>query len=261
MAVVSFRPELVESPESADSDVKQSRSVLDHSVLKRLAQVTNPLVRADEQLHPVDERLRAILPWAGLKRGSVLEVQSRSLAWLLVAEAVQAGAWVAAVGVQSPGWAAAAESGVPLERVAVITTPPAEMSGTVLAALADAVEIVVVDASVAIRPQELRRLTARVRERRGVLISCGQSAWEGVDVRLCVTRSTWHGLGQGHGALSGREVDIEATGRGAAFRPRRTTMWLQGTPSRWARDAQFADDVVPGEQAVTRDVVRQAASA
>jgi hypothetical protein len=251
MNVVSFRPGLAGS----DIEPGEPRSILDRSILERLAQVATPLTRADEQLHPVDERLRAVLPWAGLKRGSVLEVQSRSMAWLLVAEAVAAGAWVAAVGVKSPGWAAAAESGVPLERVAVITTPPAEVAGTVLAALADAVELVLVDASVSLRPQELRRLTARVRERRGVLISCGESAggssWEGVDVRLRITRSTWHGLGQGHGALTGREVDIEATGRGAAFRPRRTTLWLQGAPTRWHSGLQSNSDLQSNEDTPT----------
>ncbi len=233
--VVSFRPKSASQPAPAlDSPL---------AALDRIAQLTQPLTRADEQLHPVDERLHPVLPWAGLKRGSTLEVRSRSLGLILVAEAVRAGAWVAAVGVSSPSWATASELGIPLDRLAVISAPPVDVAGTVLAALVDAVEIVLVDPSVSIRPHELRRIIARTRERRGVLISFGdsKSAWEGIDVRMGITASRWHGLGDGHGALTGREVDIEATGRGAAVRPRRTTLWLQGSDERWSDPAATTD--------------------
>jgi hypothetical protein len=210
------------------------------AALERVAQLAKPIVRADELLHPVDPRLHAVLPWGGLRKGSVVEVRSRSLGWLLVAEATRVGAWVATVGVSSPSWAAAAELGVPLDRIAVINAPPVEVASTVLAALVDAVELVLVDPSVNLRPHELRKLIARAKERRSVLISFGEvgSAWEGVDVRLSITASRWHGLGDGHGALTGREVDIEATGRGAAMRPKRTTLWLQGAEQRWVEPAQ-----------------------
>ncbi len=214
------------------------QSVVANSALERVAQITTPVVRADELLHPVDQRLQAILPWAGLKKGSVVEVRSRSLGWRLVAEAATAGSWIATVGVPSPSLAAAAELGVPLDRIAVVSTPAVEIAGTVLAALVDAVELVLVDPSVNLRPHELRKLIARAKERRSVLISFGEvgAAWEGVDVRLRITASRWHGLGDGYGALTGREVDIEATGRGAAMRPKRTTLWLQGAEQRWAEN-------------------------
>jgi hypothetical protein len=229
--------------------------------LERIAQLTQPLTRADEQLHPVDERLHAVLPWAGLRRGSVLEVRSRSLGLVLVAEAVQAGAWVAAVGVPSPSWAAAAELGIPFDRLAVIASPPVDVAGTVIAALVDAVELVLVDPSVNIRPHELRRIIARTRERRCVLVSFGSAgAWEGVDVRLGITASRWHGLGNGHGALIGREVDIEAAGRGAAVRPRRTTLWLQGAEQRWV-DPSIEEALVEEASVELPQEVRRAASA
>ncbi|MGH8875724.1 MAG: hypothetical protein ACRD0P_00005, partial [Stackebrandtia sp.] len=38
--------------------------------------------------------------------------------------------------------------------------------------------------------------------------------------------SRWHGLGQGHGRLRYRELDITVTGRRAATRPRHTTLTL-----------------------------------
>jgi hypothetical protein len=223
-----------------------------------------PLTRADEQLHPVDERFHAVLPWPGLRRGSVIESESQSVAWALVAQAMQAGAWAAVVGSDSCGWAAAAELGVPLERVAVIAAPPPEVAVTVLAALVDAIEIVLVDPSVHLRPAELRRLLARVRERRGLLISFGPvgQAWEGVEVRLRVTESRWHGLGeggdaQGSGALCGREVTLESTGRGAAFRPRTTSLWLQGSAARWpdaSAEEVSADDTAAQQGTDTPEV-------
>lgn len=232
-------------------------------VLERIAQRVQPIVRADEQLHPVDERLHEVLPWAGIRRGSLIETSSRALGWLMVAQAMQAGAWAAVVGSSSSGWAAAAELGVPLERLAVIAPPPVEVAGTVLGALVDAIELVLVDPSVHIRPHELRRIAARVRERKGVLIAFGEvgSAWEGVDVRLSVATVTWHGLQQGHGALCGRQVEIQATGRGAAFRPRRTSLWLQGSASHWADPQEEQDQPENLEQAEEVALVRQAASA
>jgi hypothetical protein len=255
-SVVSLASSVGNSAAAAPAEAGVSDGAEDNaeavSVLERIAQRVQPIVRADEQLHPVDERLHAVLPWSGLRRGSLIESSSRALGWLLVAEAARAGAWVAAVGINSPGWAAAAEIGVPLERLAVITSPPAEVAATVLGALVDAVEIVLVDPSVNIRPHELRRIAARVRERKGLLVACGEvgSAWEGVDVRLRVTGTTWHGLEQGHGALCGSKVDIEATGRGAAFRPRRTSLWLQGGPTRWA-DAESGAESGGQSQAVS----------
>ncbi len=249
-SVVSLRPKL--APASAPELAPE---------LERIAQLTQSLTRADEQLHPVDQRLHAVLPWAGLKRGSIIESRSRSLGLLLVAQAVQAGAWVAAVGVSSPSWAAAAELGIPLDRLAVVSAPPVEVAGTVIAALVDAVELVLVDPSVPIRPHELRRIIARTRERRGILISFGPSAWEGVDVRLGITDSRWHGLESGSGALSGREVDIEATGRGAAFRPRRTTLWLQGGADRWSPQVDQQPTSTEELSPEVPQEVRQAASA
>ncbi len=255
--VVSLRPDPVHAdPFQADP----------FHALERIAQRVQPVVRADEQLHPVDERLHEVLPWPGLRRGSMIEVRSRALGWLMVARAMQAGAWAAVVGSSSSGWAAAAEMGVPLERLAVIAAPPAEVAATVVGALVDAIELVLVDPSVHIRPHELRRIAARVRERKGVLIAFGEvgSAWEGVDVRLGIAGVTWHGLQQGHGALCGRQVEIEATGRGAAFRPRRTSLWLQGSASRWAdpqEEQDRQDQQENSEQVEEVAQVRRAASA
>src|SRR5215216_3953057 len=44
--------------------------------------------------------------------------------------------------------------------------------------------------------------------------------------RLAVTSSAWHGLGRGHGSLHSRQVEVLITGRGAATRERRASLWL-----------------------------------
>ncbi|MCU1463852.1 MAG: hypothetical protein JWO37_3927, partial [Acidimicrobiales bacterium] len=53
------------------------------------------------------------------------------------------------------------------------------------------------------------------------------TAWpEGVDVRLAVSRAQWEGLGQGHGRLAGRRVEVVVSGRRSATRERRAPLWL-----------------------------------
>src|SRR4029450_4319654 len=46
------------------------------------------------------------------------------------------------------------------------------------------------------------------------------------DLRLAVTSSAWSGLGQGHGTLQARQVEVLVAGRGAATRERRALLWL-----------------------------------
>jgi hypothetical protein len=70
------------------------------------------------------------------------------------------------------------------------------------------------------------RLAARARQRGSVLVPFGD--WSGADVTLQVGSGRWEGLGAGHGRLRRREVTVIARGRGAAARPRETTMWMPG---------------------------------
>jgi hypothetical protein len=74
---------------------------------------------------------------------------------------------------------------------------------------------------------DTRRLVARVRERGAVLVCVGGDLpGERSPVRLTVASASWRGLGDGWGHLQGRQVAVEATGRGAAARPRRADLWL-----------------------------------
>ncbi|HWC42653.1 MAG TPA: hypothetical protein VHK02_11765 [Actinomycetota bacterium] len=181
---------------------------------------------ADERLLPVLPALQPLLPHPGLRRGTTVAVtRSTALALALVAGASAAGSWVAAVGLPDLGIVAAAETGIVLERLALVPTPGARAWPTVVAALLDAIDVVLVRSPPGLPDAQARRLIARARERGAVLVPLGP--WpQPADLRLAVTRSTWHGIGQGHGHLHSRLAEVVATGRGAATRERRTLLWL-----------------------------------
>jgi hypothetical protein len=181
---------------------------------------------ADERLLPVVPALQPLLPGQGLRRGSTVAVgRSAALALALVAGASAAGSWVAAVGLPDLGIVAAAETGIALERLALVPTPGARAWPTVVAAFLDAVDVVLVRPPARLPAAQARRLAARARERGAVLVPLG--AWsEPADLRLAVTASSWHGLGQGHGSLRARQVEVLVAGRGAAGRERRVLLWL-----------------------------------
>jgi len=101
----------------------------------------------------------------------------------------------------------------------------------VVAALLDGVDLVVAAVPPGLRAPDARRLVARARERGSVLIPllpAGASWVEGADLRLAVVAAHWHGVEAGHGFLQAREVQVAATGRGAAGRERSVRLWLPG---------------------------------
>ena len=181
---------------------------------------------AGERLLPVVPALQALLPGRGLRRGSTVAVnRSAALALALVAGASAAGSWVVAVGLPDLGMVAAAEAGIALERLALVPAPGARAWPTVVAALLDAVDVVLVRSPAGLPAGQARRLAARARERGAVLVSLG--AWsEAPDLWLAVATSAWQGLGQGHGRLEARLVEVVVGGRGAAARERRAGLWL-----------------------------------
>ncbi|CAO5232918.1 hypothetical protein [Frankia sp. AgKG'84/4] len=178
----------------------------------------------DIRLLPVVSALAAILPEAGLRRGTTIGVSgSASLLLTLLSGPSQAGAWCAVVGFAHLGLLAAAETGVALERLALVPVPGPRWP-VVVAALLDAMDIVVVCPPARSRPADGRRLTARARERGAVLITVGD--WEGADLRVVAVERRWEGLGLGHGQVRAANLLVEVSGRGAARRPRRA--WLSG---------------------------------
>lgn len=197
-----------------------------------------PAVLARDQRFPVLPGLEGLFPGAGIRRGSTLSVDgpaATSLALAAVAGASQDGAWVAVVGMPSLGLQAAVEYGLALDRL-VLVADPGDTWSSVVAALVDAFEVVLVRASGPVRAADGRRLVARTRERGAVLVQVGaselgapatRSVWpEGADVGLRVIDATWEGLGEGFGHLQARRVRVEAGGRREAARPRRADLWL-----------------------------------
>jgi hypothetical protein len=203
--------------------------------------------RVDEGVErslPVTAALRALLPGGCLRRGGTVAIRAAtstgpgdgsagvtgsgatSLLFALLAQASTAGSWCAAVGMPRLGLVAAAEAGVAVDRLALVPHPGPDWVDTV-GALLDGVDIVALATPGGVAPQLAARIVARARQRGAVLVAVG--AWPGVDTTLDVVRARWHGLGQGVGRLRRREVEVVASGRGAAVRPRRARLWLPGS--------------------------------
>lgn len=187
---------------------------------------------------PVVPELSSLLPGHGLRRGSTVAVTAgpsaaaaggTSLLLALLSEASRQGSWCAVVGVPSLGAIAAAESGIALDRLALVPDPGPEWP-TVVAALIDGVDLIVLAVPGGVSASIASRLVARARQRGSVLVPYGD--WSGADVTLRVLEGHWEGLDEGHGRLRRRRVRVLARGRGAAARPKEITMWMPGVTIR-----------------------------
>jgi hypothetical protein len=175
---------------------------------------------------PVHAELAGLFPDGGLRRGSTVAVRgSTALLLALLAEATEAGSWAAVVGQPDLGILAAAEAGVAVERLALVPQPGSRPS-TVIAALLDGVDLVVVASTTRLTDALARRLSARARHRGAVLLVTG--SWPGVDLELTCEGGPWRGLEAGFGHLLERQVAVRAHGRGAAARPVRARLLLPG---------------------------------
>jgi hypothetical protein len=203
-----------------------------------LAELIRPAGDTDEagvhRVLPVAPELSGLLPNRGLRRGSTVAVATgqsapgsggTSLLLSLLSAASRAGSWCAVVGVPELGALAAAESGIALDRLALVPNPGPEWP-TVVAALIDGVDVVVMAVPGPVSASIASRLVARARQRGSVLMPFGR--WDGADVTLQVMHGMWDGLEAGRGRLRRREVTITARGRGAAARPREITLWMPG---------------------------------
>ncbi len=206
--------------------------------LRQLADRAAPVTLARDRALPVVAPLRPLFPDAGLTRGSVVGVTgaagATSLALATAAGASQAGSWTVVVGLPELGLVAAAETGVALDRLAMVTLPPHDPASwaPVLAALVGAVDVVVVDGRLSWRSGATRRLAARARERGTVVVPVvpggtrrGFGGWV-VDLTLRADDAWWEGLADGHGYLRRRRIGVTADGRGRSAHPRRAELWL-----------------------------------
>jgi hypothetical protein len=154
---------------------------------------------------------------------------STSLALELLAGVSIGGHWCAAAGLPELGLVAAVERGIELGRFLLV--PDLGRHGRwqhVAATLFDAVDAVLLAPPASVRPADARQLAARARDRGTALLVLDRHGnWPSPgDLRCRVAWSEWTGLSAGHGLLTGRNVEIEVSGRGAAARPRRATLRL-----------------------------------
>jgi len=208
------------------------------SELRQIVERTRPTALAREQVLPVHPALHDLLPGGALQRGTTVSVTGEaatSLALALLAEASVQGSWVAVVGLPTLGLAAAAELGVALERLVVVRDPSPASWASVVAALVGSFDGVVLAPTHRVRAGDARRLAARARERGSVVVQLdrGRPALE-PDVRLTTGGVRWQGLGDGHGRLQARRVQVESSGRRWAARPRRADLWLADDAGRIA---------------------------
>jgi len=174
---------------------------------------------------PVAAPLDALFPYGGLVRGSIVAVDSLTVAFALLAATSAAGGWCAAAGIPDLGLAAAADAGIDLQRFVVVPTP-GEQWAVAVATLLDGVGLVLARPPARMKAPDARRLAARTRERRSVLLLNGGTWPEQVDLRVRLEASEWTGLSDGYGRLLRRRTDLASSGRRAAARERRVTAWL-----------------------------------
>lgn len=223
---------------AAASDPTPDRLERGRASLEDLGQRVRPVTLAAERSLPVLSALAPLLPDGALPRGASLSVAgpgATTLALSLVAAASAAGSWTVAVGAEDLGLVAAAEAGLALERTVLVAAPPPERWATVVAALTEAVEIILVRPVGRVRPPDARRLAAHLRTRGGVLVRLpGPGTWpEPPDITLRATRPDWRGAVpasrvDGAGRLRGRRLAVEAVGRRRAAQRRRLELWLPG---------------------------------
>jgi hypothetical protein len=231
----------------------------------------SPDPRPRDSSVPVLDVLGELLP-EGLRRGEAVSVLSRGgavdyLALSLLAGALHAGLWCAAVGVAGLGGLAVAEllgAGADraegLSRLLIVPDPAARWA-EVASALADGVDLLLVHPPAQVDAQIARRVDARLRQGRasGTRHSAAMAvlgAWPTARLTLRTARTVWVGLDgvgptAGTGHLAGGRATVLAEARGAG-RPRTARLWLPSATgaaaalSELPATARDADAPAPG---------------
>ncbi|MFI5427932.1 hypothetical protein [Aeromicrobium sp. UC242_57] len=144
-----------------------------------------------------------------------------SLALALMAGPSADGAWCAVVGTAELGLEAAAAAGVELRRT-ILVPDPGEAWLEVTAALIDVLGVVLLRAPAHVAAKDVSRISARLRQRGGILIAHGD--WPRSEAQVALRDVEWVGVGRGHGHLQARQATVEVQ-RGTAP-PRRARLWL-----------------------------------
>jgi len=190
--------------------------------LALLAERVSPLALAGERTLPVADEFAELFPERGLVRGRTIVCSGQaatSLALALIAPAVAAGSWLAAIDVPTIGLDAASEFGIALERVVAVRTGADRESGRagrwsdVVAAAADGFDLLITRVPADVSPTVLRKIATRLRQRGAVMLVLEDPGALSCDGVLDADITRWVGLGDGHGHLQQRQLVVEASGR------------------------------------------------
>lgn len=196
-------------------------------------------------LVPVPSALRELLPDGGLRRGTAVSVAGGDTGLLLALAAgvrETEGGWAAAIGLPDLGLAAAGGYGLDLSRL-LLADEPGPHWPEVVSVLAGAVDLIMLRPQGPVPPKLAARLAAVLRRSGCVLLVAGP--WPGAVLRLGVRSGRWFGLGDGHGQLVGRRVEVVAEGRGSAVRGRTARLWL---PDEHGEARPYQEQQPPNQQ-------------
>lgn len=186
---------------------------------------------------------------AGLRVGAVHAVESRTVALACFGAAMPSGAWGGIVGMPDLGVEAAADLGVPIDRIALVPRPGRAWLD-VVASFADAMPLVLATSPGRVTPTDAARLTARLRGAGSMLLIAG--AWAGATTTIRRRSAEWHGLADGDGRLADGSLLVEVVGADGVPRAARVPIALAATRPRWlAEGASRAG--VSGEPAMIAD--------
>lgn len=224
--------------------------------LRELQERLAPVTLSQEQLLTVPEPLLPLFPFGGLQRGLSIGFEgagSTSLALALAATVLGDDRWMAIVGVEELGLLAASELGVRLDRLLLIESTATAQLASVVAALVEAVDIIVIKPRKRVGAREARRLNARARERGTVLfhLDGGRSWPEALHLNIASQPEGWEGLGFGHGRLEQRRLLVTGSGRRASARPRQVSVLLPGPNGPIAAVEPVNDGAVPIRPEIT----------
>ena len=188
----------------------------------RPSAVLRPAAAVERHTLPLDEALTSVIG-AGMARGRTIACSgdaALALALRVVGRATQEGAWLAVVGIDDLGLAAAAEQGVALQRTVLVAPPRAtrEWAATLATAI-DGFALLMTHVPHGVTVGEARKVVARVQARQGVMVLVDPARQPAVasafqpDITLHTTTLEWFGIGAGVGHVQGRDVRIDVGGR------------------------------------------------
>ncbi|MGZ0713098.1 hypothetical protein ACWPKO_32655 (plasmid) [Coraliomargarita sp. W4R53] len=167
--------------------------------------------KLDAPVLPVHPALAELLPGGGLMPGGVYSLSgATSLLFGLLARPSQDGSWCGVVGMPDVGVEAAERLGVDLGRL-VLVPEPGKRWIAVAATLAEVLPVIAVRPGIRAGNAEIARLSARLRDRGGVMLV--QGPWPQAEATLAVDGAQWEGLGRGHGYLSGRSLTVTSSSK------------------------------------------------